>query len=52
MSSLFTFGNIGTATDGQPVSPVSEVRPARTSCSLPLHGRILYHKRAKRADVK
>ena len=26
MSSLFTFGNIGTATDGQPVSTVSEVR--------------------------
>ena len=38
-SSMFTFGNIITATDGEPVASVAEVRrSARASHSLAYHG--------------
>ena len=38
-SSMFTFGNIITATDGEPVATVAEVRrSARASHSLAYHG--------------
>ena len=50
LSSLFTFGNIRTATDGQPVSPVSEVETARPSASLPHPPCAMHYSRASEAS--